>query len=97
MLHLPHVAELVCHEVVGDVGPTEEDDAMGREPVVATPRGQAKEPRRDDDPDPVDPYGPWPPVEPVEAFLRRHESPIGLRDLRPDHRGAAKRRREASA
>jgi hypothetical protein len=77
VLHLPDVAELVGHEVVGDVGATQEDHTLGGEAVVALPGRQPEEPRGHDQPDTLDADGPRPPIESVEPRLGASQPGVG--------------------
>lgn len=55
VLHLPHVAELVDHERIARRRRHAKDDHPPRRIAVETAQsGEAKEPRRDDDPNAVD-------------------------------------------
>ena len=89
MLQLPHVAELVGDEVVGDVAGPQEDDAVERvavEAARATAVGRTTARRQSRTL--LDPDRCRPPVEPVEARLGGDEP--GVRSYgvsRQDDRG----------
>lgn len=75
MLHLPDMAELMRHEVIGreEFARTQEDRPVRRVTVEAAEPRQPEEPRGDEDPHAAKRNGPRVQIEPVEPRLRARE------------------------